>query len=138
MDYLEKLKDPRWQKKRLEIFERDKWTCKNCSNKDKTLHIHHLFYFSNLEPWEIPDGFLVTLCEDCHTYEKERYEYDIDESLTTGIGNLLNALWRSGYDLITLGTLTEAILKYSLWDLNPFYTNIDLNIIEFKSESEKP
>lgn len=25
--YAEKLKDPRWQKRRLEIFERDDWTC---------------------------------------------------------------------------------------------------------------
>ena len=26
MSYSDKLKDPRWQRKRLEIFERDNWT----------------------------------------------------------------------------------------------------------------
>lgn len=87
MDYLEKLKDPRWQKKRLEIFERDKWTCKICGNKDKPLHVHHIFYFKNLEPWEINDGFLLTACESCHQSETLR------EVLKDQIGNLLNSVW---------------------------------------------
>lgn len=64
--YLEKLKDPRWQKKRLEIFERDGWECTNCGNKDETLHVHHTYYLSGREPWEYPDGSLKTRCEMCH------------------------------------------------------------------------
>ncbi len=66
MDYLEKLKDPRWQKKRLEILERDGWKCMCCGNKDRTLHVHHIFYFPQKEPWDIPNGFLITFCERCH------------------------------------------------------------------------
>ena len=40
---MEKYKDPRWQKKRLKILERDKWACQLCDGKEKTLHIHHKF-----------------------------------------------------------------------------------------------
>jgi hypothetical protein len=64
--YSEKLKDPRWQKKRLEILERDGWKCMCCGDKDNTLHVHHIFYIPNTEPWEIHNGFLITLCETCH------------------------------------------------------------------------
>ena len=64
--YSEKLKDPRWQKKRLEILERDEWECKACGDKDTTLHVHHIFYIPGKEPWEIPNGLLVTFCERCH------------------------------------------------------------------------
>lgn len=30
MTYSQKLRDPRWQKKRLEILERDSFTCQHC------------------------------------------------------------------------------------------------------------
>lgn len=69
MEYQEKLKDPRWQKKRLEIFERDKWTCVCCDRKDITLHVHHLFYLPGMNPWEYKDEHLVTYCELCHNSE---------------------------------------------------------------------
>lgn len=49
MTYKEKLKDPRWQKKRLEIFDRDGWKCVECGDKDSTLNVHHIFYLSGLD-----------------------------------------------------------------------------------------
>lgn len=70
-EYFKKLKDPRWQKKRLEIFERDGWTCQNCSTSEETLHIHHRYYLKNKDPWDYPNDALVTLCENCHDFEKE-------------------------------------------------------------------
>jgi predicted RNA-binding Zn-ribbon protein involved in translation (DUF1610 family) len=66
MTYAEKLKDPRWQKKRLEILERDQWTCRNCFDKTTTLHVHHLTYAKKAEPWDYPEDYLLTLCEKCH------------------------------------------------------------------------
>ena len=66
MTYAEKLKDPRWQKKRLEILERDKWSCQWCGNKEATLHVHHEYYEPGGDPWEVWDELLTTLCEDCH------------------------------------------------------------------------
>jgi hypothetical protein len=64
--YSIKLKDPRWQKKRLEIFTRDGWTCRRCHSTVKTLTIHHRYYNYGIEPWEYPDDALITLCQDCH------------------------------------------------------------------------
>lgn len=67
--YSEKLKDPRWQRKRLQVFERDNWTCLSCNRTDRTLHIHHLKYSPGLEPWEYDLSLLVTYCELCHNTE---------------------------------------------------------------------
>lgn len=67
--YSELLKDPRWQKKRLEILERDEWTCQICFNEQSTLVVHHKYYTNDTSPWDYPNDSLVTLCEDCHINE---------------------------------------------------------------------
>ena len=67
--YSEKLKDPRWQKKRLQILNRDQFKCRFCSDDKTELHVHHLKYKCN--PWDAHDEDLVTLCEKCH-YVVER------------------------------------------------------------------
>lgn len=64
--YAEKLKDPRWQKKRLDIFQRDEFVCQSCNSRHKNLQIHHLYYLPKTNPWDYPSEDLVTLCEDCH------------------------------------------------------------------------
>jgi len=63
-DYSGKLKDPRWQKRRLKTFERDNWCCQLCGDDKTTLNIHHKKY--GKEPWDVPDSYLITLCEHCH------------------------------------------------------------------------
>lgn len=64
--YSELLKDPRWQKKRLEILQLDHWQCRKCNDKNNTLHVHHLYYIKGNNPWEYENDALITLCEDCH------------------------------------------------------------------------
>ena len=64
-EYSDKLKDPRWQRKRLEILERDDFTCQSCMDSESTLVVHHRYY-ENVEPWEYPNEALVTLCANCH------------------------------------------------------------------------
>jgi hypothetical protein len=71
MTYAEKLKSPKWQKKRLEILERDKFTCCHCDDTEKNLQVHHKYYTKNSDPWDYPNDALITLCEDCH--ERETY-----------------------------------------------------------------
>jgi hypothetical protein len=66
MNYQEKLKDPRWQKKRLEIMQRDNFSCQLCGNRHFTLHIHHKSYKKGFQPWEYEASNLITLCEICH------------------------------------------------------------------------
>lgn len=69
MTYAEKLKDPRWQRKKNGILERDKYTCQRCGAKDKTLHVHHKVYIYGNNPWDYNDILLETLCLDCHKSE---------------------------------------------------------------------
>lgn len=64
MKYADKLKDPRWQKKRLKILERDNFKCQSCGDSENTLHVHHFSYKKN--PWDSEDYELVTVCETCH------------------------------------------------------------------------
>jgi hypothetical protein len=59
-------KNPKWQKKRLQILDRDGWKCVACGDEDSTLHVHHREYSG--EPWEVDDKSLQTLCEKCHGY----------------------------------------------------------------------
>lgn len=85
--YSDLLKDPRWQKKRLKIMERDGFKCQGCGNEEKTLHVHHLKY--NGMPWEAPDNHLITLCENCHEAEGQAkdniLDFIIDLNLKRGI-----------------------------------------------------
>lgn len=69
--YREKLLDPRWQKKRLQILERDEWRCIECGDNKSTLHVHHSYYRADAEgPWDYEDHTLITLCGDCHEIEQ--------------------------------------------------------------------
>lgn len=63
--YSDQLKDPRWQKKRLEIFQRDNFKCRSCGATEFTLHVHHWEYEGL--PWEGDDNEKWTVCEFCHT-----------------------------------------------------------------------
>lgn len=77
MTYAEKFKDPRWQRKRLEIFQRDEFTCQSCISRDKTLNVHHAFYTGyGVDPWDYPNEILFTLCDDCHAKEEELKKKD--------------------------------------------------------------
>lgn len=64
--YSEKLKNPLWQKKRLEILNRDEFTCVICSDNQTELHIHHKEYTTGRKPWEYEDSNFQTLCKHCH------------------------------------------------------------------------
>lgn len=66
MTYYEQLKDPRWQKKRLEIFTRDNFTCISCGSFHETLHVHHGVYIKGLKAWQYESKHLHTLCYSCH------------------------------------------------------------------------
>ena len=37
--YMDKLRDPRWQRKRLQVLERDGWKCRSCGSMGETLHV---------------------------------------------------------------------------------------------------
>ena len=64
--YAAKLRDPRWQKTRLQIMERDKFACVSCDDATSELQVHHGYYVGTKEPWEYEHDSLWTLCGDCH------------------------------------------------------------------------
>jgi len=69
-DYMTRLRDPRWQKKKNGILERDAYECTWCRagvDDGRNLQVHHGYYSREFEgPWEYPDASLFTLCEKCH------------------------------------------------------------------------
>jgi hypothetical protein len=66
MTYAEKLRHPRWQKMRLEVLERDKFTCQLCGDTETTLDVHHFCYHVSGDPWGVDDSCLTTYCRHCH------------------------------------------------------------------------
>ena len=70
--YSEKLRDPRWQKKRLEVLQRAQFKCEACDRTDETLHVHHLLYPSRDKgPWDIDSKWLECLCATCHAARED-------------------------------------------------------------------
>ena len=104
LTYAEKLKDPRWQQLRLRVFERDKWTCRMCDAKEKTLHAHHVQYHLYAEgPSDYDIETIITLCVNCHSEEHV--------GLDAAKANLILAFAKKGYvtsyELECLTTLVE-------------------------------
>jgi hypothetical protein len=99
--YSEKLKDPRWQRKRLEILQRDNFTCKRCESTTETLHVHHRYYLPKCEPWGYEPDALVTLCAGCHEYETE--------SRRSAESTLLHRLAMLGFFSGDINALTDSL-----------------------------
>lgn len=66
LTYYEKLRDPRWQKKRLEVMQENNFSCELCGDSTTTLNVHHKEYFKDWEPWNYTNSQLACLCEPCH------------------------------------------------------------------------
>lgn len=84
-NYNEQLADPRWQRRRLEIFNRDNWTCQSCRDKTTQLEIHHVEYWPGKQSWEYPDDMLITVCRNCHGKEQVRCKHE--QYLLTALRN---------------------------------------------------
>jgi len=125
MTYADKLKDPRWQKRRLAIMERDGWQCANCHEAKMTLAVHHRIYYEGRDPWEYDDGLLVTLCERCHDHE-HKCRTEVEECA----GRMLLAEGFSAYDagrmLVSIARLVNypfpwprfVTIKFLVWLLS--------------------
>ena len=66
-EYSQKLKHPKWQRRRLEILQRDNFTCMFCNDSETELQIHHKKYVNGRQIWEYEDVELITLCKHCHS-----------------------------------------------------------------------
>ena len=79
MDYKEQIKSPKWQKRRLEIMQKDNFTCQLCGDTESMLNVHHLTYHKDKKIWEYEDWELITLCENCHKEEHSSIDDVINE-----------------------------------------------------------
>lgn len=119
-DYSEKLKDPRWQKKRLEIMQRDSFTCQQCYDKKSTLCVHRKHYLKGKELWEYPNRLLITLCESCHEVETanqtELDENILDELHTLFLSESIHELLMGLYNLEAVDgyTVTAEVLGWAM------------------------
>jgi uncharacterized membrane protein len=99
LSYADRLKNPRWQKKRLKVMERDGWTCCECHRDDLTLNVHHRFYKRVSNPWDYEMCWLETLCERCHERREEVTEILHAALLSASTGELLTWAQRIGKEL---------------------------------------
>ena len=87
MTYKEQYKHPKWQKKRLEILNRDEFSCTNCGSDSDNLHVHHYLYHKDKKVWEYENIYLTTFCTDCHT-NWHIYNDNLKEFLTLDVVHL--------------------------------------------------
>jgi hypothetical protein len=114
MTYKEQLKHPKWQKKRLEIMSRDKWTCRACGNMDNMLQVHHLYYMPNNKAWEYDNEAYVTLCWECHE--------QITKDLAKLAGIIAFKILSKDIDFFNMG-------NYATYPhLPPLYTSIEKDL----------
>lgn len=135
ISYSEKLKNPLWQKKRLEIFQRDNFRCTNggCFEDEKTLHVHHLDYISGREPWDYPNEYFMTLCEECHeqiTKSRPEYEKKIINQLRLKLRD--SFIQKCAVELFESFTQEQLHdLVYMLWEIKDSQSEI-LNLVQQK------
>jgi len=104
-EYHERLKDPRWQKKRLGVLERANWACEGCGTQEVNLQIHHGYYEREALPWEYSEEALYCLCDDCH----ERAEA-ARAAVYRELGKI--APWHHRHALAVLQELKVALIEY--------------------------
>lgn len=102
--YAEKLKDPRWQKKRLEVLNRDGFQCRFCGDDKTELQVHHITYYSDVEPWDYHHSDLYTLCKYCHEKEGD-FRKSTEKHLT-------EVMRRKGFSADSLLAFAQFMDKY--------------------------
>lgn len=110
MSYKQQLAHPLWQKKRLEILERDNWACAWCGVTDKMLHIHHLCYSKGKMAWEAENDSLIAICKDCHEVSHLKNLTEFENNLIQLIK--INAMTGNPYSQNILNTANEVVLKH--------------------------
>lgn len=93
--YSEKLRDPRWQRRRREILKLAGYCCERCLSVDPPLNVHHRQYRDGAEPWDYADDELECLCEECHEEEHG---------------------FRKPLRLISANGVVEAVCRFGKWE----------------------
>lgn len=125
MNYSETLKDPRWQKKRLSILERDEFKCRECGDTESTLNVHHKKYDFNKNPWDYNDSNLITLCENCHK-EKHKLKKWLKDKI-----DFMPNVWLDEYKCFIDATLELSPSDIMLLTKFAYRLGLETNLCEF-------
>lgn len=124
--YAEMLLDPRWQKKRLKILQRDKWMCSFCYDDTSTLHVHHKKY--GPVPWEVDNKDLITVCHYCHSLiEIEKPDEVIAISQSGEWYTAISFTNKNSYAVVYYKKIKDGIKRYLSIDESSF--NDDLKAL---------
>lgn len=131
MNYSEQLKSPMWQKKRLEIMQRDNFTCQDCGDTESQLQVHHKSYVFNKNAWQYEDDNFITLCETCHSWVT-----DLKKGIKFNVDNYFNSTGQLMYlhDIIKALSLMDKsdmsqVAKFTdfIFELNSKELNDSIN-----------
>jgi 5-methylcytosine-specific restriction endonuclease McrA len=66
-------RNPAFYQWRLQVYERDDYTCQKCQQRGGQLHPHHIYNFAEHPElrYELANG--ITLCDRCHRKFHQRY-----------------------------------------------------------------
>lgn len=137
-DYAEQYKNPKWQKLRLKILDRDDWSCQKCNDDESQLQVHHKRYVYGKKVWEYKDSDLITLCNACHEEEKDGMKEEIENfieviklklfsnqvsSLNCSLGYLI---YREPYPMDILISALEWVITHKFDEnvMNPYMEHI--------------
>jgi hypothetical protein len=138
-EFWERYKDPRWQRRRLEVMARAEFRCEGCEATEKTLNVHHKIYRRGAMPWDYADHELSCLCEECH--ERETHvrmnlreamalldEYDLQRLLGYAHGIILfsNMHNVAAYKLESLGEAEGMVAAVGATGVMAAYELLDL------------
>ena len=134
MNYSEQLKSPMWQKKRLEIMEKDNFTCQICGDNESTLNVHHLHYEKGKKVHEYEPKHLITLCENCHK-EEHNLQISISKDVASFIGKRGLTMFElfAFIELIDVGMYCDNnYITKTFGNSSGQYGNYDLKNLEYR------
>lgn len=118
MTYADKLKHPNWQKMRLKVLQKAKFTCKLCKDTETELHVHHNYYEDDTDPWDYPLNAFTCLCKHCHhevEYKKKTgNKFDIRLIKIFKLNN-----WQGGNRIMLIDY--NCIKSLRIYDINSQY-----------------
>ncbi|KKQ74820.1 MAG: hypothetical protein US97_C0056G0002 [Microgenomates group bacterium GW2011_GWF1_38_5] len=129
-NYKEQYQHPQWQKKRLEILQRDNFTCRSCDSQEKQLSVHHQYYLEDKMIWEYPNNCYLSLCEDCHE-EANNLRKTTPHNLFVLFCDLGFTVWELNYMAAILGGQKEEEA------IQGIKTVIDLQLRKLKAENHE-
>lgn len=142
MKYSDQLRDPRWQRKRLEIMEAADFACENCGGTDKMLAVHHRLYVKGRKAWEYERELLECLCEDCHQ-EKHRLQHELNALLlmsadleqVIGYAKGIYAMTTDTKDEVSINSWEQAAGFLDAWKIRRIMPHDFIAMIEDKNYS---